>query len=201
MKNSQQSRVAKDQKKDTVYYLMRDILSCFPNKFKRNFLSIINYHLIAKEAVQHILKNEIKEEKPSFRIIAGALILQNSFLYQMDRVAFYEIIDIVEELNYCFKKDPRKTIKGLSGQIILRLFATLYSEYIALNRAEEGKKFLNLFKAQFSQKDIIKIFNSISTPTLRFILEKHNVGLSSNERMYKRLKEILDKFYSTEELT
>jgi len=185
-----------ENKRDNVYYLMRDLLSCFPNKFKSNFLDVVNHHFIAKKATRQVLMDEIKNAKPQFRILAGALILQNAFLLQMPRIAVYEVIDIVEALKYCFRDSPFKTIERLSAQVILRLFATLYFEYIILpRRKKEGKTLFNKFKRYFSKNDIIDAMNTDGVFP-RFIFENHGIELGFGKEVNIRLKEILDKFYS-----
>src|SRR3989339_1321736 len=121
----------KKEMEANFYYLMKDILSCFPNNFENNFLGIINHHFIAKETTRKILIDEAKKKKSDFKILTGALILQNAFLKQSSRGALYEVIDIVEQLKIC-SKSKLKTIKKLSTQVILKLFVTLYFEYVIM---------------------------------------------------------------------
>lgn len=187
-----------ERKRDNVYYLMRDILSCFPDNFESHFLGVINHHLIAKEATRQILMDEIKQKKPRFKILAGALILQNAFLRQMQRVALYEVTDIIAALKFCFRNSSFKTIKKLSAQVALRLFCTLYFEYIIMpGRKKEGKPFINRFKKHFSKNDILDVINTDGVYP-RFIFESHGIELGFSDRMNKKLKEVLDKFYLLE---
>ena len=194
--NNPQVKKSRENKKDSFYYLMRDILSCFPDKFEQNFLGIINHHLIAKKATRRILMDEIKMPKPKYRILAGALILQNAFLRQMQRVALYEVIDVIVALKYCFSNSPFKTGKKLSAQTILRLFATLYFEYIVMPlRQKEGKSYLDKFKKYFSKNDMINVINANDFLS-RFIFENHGVEIGYGEERNSKLKEILSKFYT-----
>lgn len=188
----------REKKRDSVYYLMQDILSCFPDNFESNFLSAANHHFVAKEATKQILVDEIKQEKPRFRILAGVLILQNAFLRQMQRVALYEVIDIVSVLKFCFYRTSFKTIKRLSAQVVLRLFCTLYFEYIIMpRRKKEGKPFISRFKEYFSANDIIDVMNTGGVFP-RFIFESHGIELGFGKEANTRLKEILGKFYLEE---
>lgn len=186
-------------RKDNLYYLMSDILSCFPDNFKSRFLNIINNHFIAKEATRQILMDEIKKPKPKFRILAGALILQNSSLRQTQGAALHEVISTVGALKFCFSKSPYKTVKKLSVQVILRLFATLYIEYIIMPvRKEEGEIFLGQFKKHFSRNDTLEAMNTERLLT-RFIFEDHGIAISyDNNEKETKLTEILDKFYTEE---
>jgi hypothetical protein len=149
-----------EEKKDNFYYLMRDILSCFPNKFENNFLGIINQHYIAKETTRKILMEEIEMENPSFKILSGGLILQNVYLRQIPEVALYEAINILPVLNYCYRIDKRTTIKRHSSDIILRLFTGLYYEFIflPLNTIKEEIDYINRFKKVFSKEDVWNIY-------------------------------------------
>ncbi len=197
MKNKGQTERLKEEKRDNVYYLMRDILSCFPDKFERNFLGVINHHLIAKEATRQVLMDEIKGPKPNYRVLAGSLILQNAFLRQMQRVALYEVIDILAALRFCFLNSSFKTVKKISAQVILRLFSTLYFEYIIMPlRRKEGKSYLNEFKKYFSKNDMIAVI-SANDFLSRFIFENHGVEIGYGEERDTRLKEVLNKFYAS----
>ncbi len=170
-------------KRDNVYHLIRDILSCFLDKFERNFLSIINHHLIAKEATRQILMDEIKRSRsrPKYRVLAGSPILQNAFLQQMKRVALYEVVDVLAALRYFFFNSTFKTIKRISSQVILRLFATLYFEYIVMPlRRKEGKPYLRKFRKYFSEKVMIDVINANGFLS-RFIFENQGVEIGYGE--------------------
>ncbi len=112
--------------KNSTYFLIRDILSCFPTTVERNLTSVLNAHHVFKKSTRQIFVEEVKSRRPAYRILCGALIMQNTFLRQYPQIAFYEVSDIIPELKYCFFKDKRKTIKRLSAETILRLFVTLY---------------------------------------------------------------------------
>ena len=74
-------KLEKERKtKEAMYFLMKDILSCFPNSVEDNLVKSLNQHSISKEITRRIFKDETQEEKPKFRILAGVLILQNDFL-------------------------------------------------------------------------------------------------------------------------
>ncbi len=196
MKNNWQTKKLREDKRDNFYYLMRDILSCFPDKFERNFLGVINHHLIAKEATRQVLMDEIKMPKPNYRILAGSLILQNAFLRQMQRVALYEVIDVLAALRYCFFNSTFKTVKKISAQVILRLFAVLYFEYIVMPlRHKEGKSYLDKFRKYFSKNDMINVINTNDFLS-RFIFENHGLEIGYGEERNTKLKEILNKFYT-----
>jgi len=194
--NTLQAKKLREVKRDNFYYLMRDILSCFPDKFERNFLSVINHHLIAKEATRQILMDEVKVSKPNYRILAGSLILQNAFLRQMQRVALYEVIDVVPALKYCFCDSSFKTVKRISAQVILRLFVTLYFEYIVMPlKRKEGKSYLDKFKKYFSKNDMINVINANDFHS-RCIFDNHGVEIGYGEERNPKLKEILNKYYT-----
>jgi len=135
------------------------------------------------------------KKNPKFQIIMGALILQNDFLRQTPQIAFYEVIEIVNELKYCFYKDKRKTIRSLSAQIILRLFATLYLEFRLLpssNKSNEG--YLDQFIKSFSKQDILDIFYTNGFEG-RLIFQSHGIDLGSLNEINTKLTTILHKFY------
>ena len=181
--------------KTNVYYLMRDILGCFPDKFEDNFLSIINHHLIAKESTRKVLMDEIKASKPKYKILTGALILQNSFLRQMQRVAIYEVIDVLEALKYCLKKSGFIKVRRLSAQVILRLFVVLYCEYIMMpTRRMEGKPYLDEFKKFITQKDLVEAIN-INDYLSYWIFKDYYIDIGYGEEVAKEIKAIISKFY------
>jgi hypothetical protein len=188
-----------EEKRDNFYYLMEDILSCFPDRFEDHFLGIINHHLIAKEATRQILVNEIKQKKPRFRILAGALILQNSFLHQMQRIAMYEVIDTVPALKFCFRSLPYKTIKKLSAEAILRLFCTLYLECVLIpgRKAERGQ-FISQFRRFLTVKDIIDAMNT-DRIVPNFIFERHGINLGYGKEADNKLSKILEEFFTFKE--
>ncbi len=195
-KNNWQVKKLKEERKDNLYYLMRDILSCFPDKLERSFLGVINHHLITKQATRQILMDEIKIPKPSYRILTGSLILQNAFLRQTQRVALYEVIDVLVALRFCFFNSTFKTVKTISAQVILRLFATLYFKYIVMPlRGKEGKSYLDKFRKYFSKNDMINVINANDFHS-RFIFENHRIEIGYDEERNSKLKEILNKFYT-----
>lgn len=199
MKTNWPVKKLRGKKRDNVYYLIRDILSCFPDNFEGRFLGVVNHHLIAKEATRQILMDEVKKPKPQFRILAGALILQNYFLRQMQRAAIYEVFGVVGALKYCFLSSSFKTIKKLSAQVILRLFATLYFEYIIMpGRKEEGKSYLDQFRKHLSVEDITNAMN-LDDVFPRFIFENHGIELGFGTEANIRLREMLNKFYPSKE--
>ena len=192
-------RKLEEDKRDNFYYLMEDILSCFPDRFEDRFLGIINDHLIAKEATRQILMNEIKQKKPRFRILAGALILQNSFLRQMQRIAMYEVIEIVPALKFCFRSVPYKTIKKLSAEAILRLFCTLYLECVLVpGRKAECGQFVSQFRRFLTVKDIIDAMNTDGIFP-NFIFERHGINLGYGKEADNKLSMILKDFFTFKE--
>ena len=181
--------------KEAMHFLMRDILSCFPTRVEDNLISRLNQHSISKEATKQIFKDEIQNEKSQFRVLAGALILQNSFLRQLPE-ACDELIDIVPELKYCFYDDQRKTIKKLSAQAISRLFLALYYEYLFLPGKEEGD-YIAKFKEYFSRGDIVRVMKSVGIG-LHYIFEGQGLKLGFGDEASRRIGAILDEFYSSE---
>lgn len=200
----QNNRSTKKIKKTNFYYLMRDILSCFPDNIGGNLINTLNNHFISQESAKRIFKEEVTNKKPNFRILSGILILQNAALRQIPRAAFYEVIDVLEELKYCFEKDSRKTIKNLSRQTILRLFATLYFEFVMLPlRREEENIYINKFKKKFTKEDMLKImldFVKRDRFFLHFIFKEHNIEMKIDDenKMAIRVTDILEKFYLAE---
>lgn len=181
--------------KDAFYYLVRDILSCFPNNIDKNLVSTLNSHFISKEAIRRVLIDELHTKNPQFRIIAGVLILQNNFLRCSRQAAFYEVVEVIQELKHCNENDKRKTIKKLSSEAILRLFASLYFEFIIIPSDNHDRKiYIDKFKKFISKKDIIKIIQA-DRFYARFIFQDHGIELETYEDLDLKLKIILDKFY------
>src|SRR3989344_281606 len=148
-------------KKNNLYYLVEDILNCFSATTDPSLISALSRHLISKEAVKSVLKEEIQSKKPRFSVIRGSLMVQNNFLRQFSQNAFYEVIDILDELKYCLEKDKRKTIKRLSSQVILRLFTTLYFEFRMLPmHHKEDEEYIDKFKKYFSKEQILEIMKT-----------------------------------------
>lgn len=201
----QNNRSTQKIKKTNFYYLMRDILSCFPNNIGDNLINTLNNHFISQESAKMIFKEEVTNKKPNFRILSGILILQNAALRQIPRAAFYEVIDVLEELKYCFEKDSRKTIKNLSKQTILRLFATLYFEFVMLPlRREEGNIYIHKFQKTVTKEDMLKImldFVKRDRFLLHFIFKEHNIEMKIDDEneMAIRVTDLLEKFYPAEE--
>ncbi|MDX9856123.1 MAG: hypothetical protein RBS86_04910 [Candidatus Moranbacteria bacterium] len=185
---------SKEKGKDGVYYLMRDIISCFPYK-DGNFLGAMNHHFIAKNAIRLILLDEIKKKKPEFRILAGALTIQNTFLHQLGRVAIYEMNEVIPALKFCLTYKKSKIVKRLSAEVVLRLFTVLYFEYIIMHgRREEGKEFIEKFKKCINRDDVIDAMNT-NRVYPRFIFESNGIELGFGKEGKKRFHEILNKFY------
>jgi len=185
----------KFHKKDNLYYLMKAILSCFPNNFEENFLSVINQHLIAKEYSRQILNNEVVSKKPRYKTLCGALILQNTFLSQLPSSAFYEVVEVMPAINFCFRSKKWKTINKLSSEVIFRLFITLYFEFFLLPlNVKFGKMYINKFKKYIARGDIVSIVKSAPF-FYRIIAERQGVDLGFREEMVKNLNRILTQFY------
>jgi len=189
-------KLGEHKKKDAVYFLLRDILSCFPTSVESNLISALNQHLISKELTRQIFKEEVQKKSPSFRILAGALTLQKFFLIQLPRAAFYEVIDVVPELRHCLYNDPRKTIRGLSAEVILRLFIILHFEFRILP-GKGDQSYIEQFKEHFSKDDMKNILNAheMCVP-VRFIFERHGIDLGVGDEIQKRIENTLNEFYS-----
>jgi hypothetical protein len=183
-------------KNGDIYYLMKDILFCFPDTVENNLVGALNQHLIAKTTIQQIFKNEVREKKPQFRILAGALILQNNFLRSLPSSAFYETMDIVPEIKYCFSDSKTITLRRLSAQTILRLFISLYLEYCIIQTQNKiGLKYRNKFKKYFSKEDMKIIINTDGfLPKL--IMRSYGIELGVGEEINSKIDSILDNFYS-----
>lgn len=183
--------------KNNTYFLVKDILNSFPYKVERNLISSLNNHHIFKKTTREILQEEVKNKKPNFNLLCGALIMQNAFLSKHPQVAFYEIIYVVSELKFCYFKDKRKTIKRLSGESILRLFVSLYFEFCMLPHKERSLSSVEKFKKYFSRDDIESVINNqnIFFP-VRFIFERHGIDLGIREEPKRRIVKILDDFYN-----
>lgn len=183
--------------KNNTYFLVRDILNSFPYKIERNLISSLNNHHIFKQTTREILKEEVKKKKPNFNLLCGALIMQNAFLGTLPQIAFYEIVDVVSELKFCYFKDKRKTIRRLSGESILRLFVSLYFEFCMLPHKERSLSSVEKFKKHFSREDIESVINNQNMfIPVRFIFERHGIDLGIGEEPKSRIIKILDNFYS-----
>ncbi len=182
-------------KRDAVYYLIRDLLDSFSAVTGRSLVSVLNRHFISKEAIRLAFKDEVNIKEPQYSILRGVLIVQNNFLRQFPQSAFYEVIDILPELKYCLKKDTRKTIRKLSAQVILRLFASIYFELRMLPMYhKEDEIYIKKFSSYFSKKDMIEIMNNDEFLT-RFIFEQGMISLGTMEEMRIKIHAILNKFY------
>lgn len=181
-------------KKNAIYYLVKDLLNAFPATTDSSVISTLNQHLISKEAIRLVFKDEVKEKKPQFTILRTILIVQDNFLRQFPQGALYEVTEILNELEYCYKKDSRKTIKKLSSQVILRLFVTLYFEFRILPmHHKEDEEFIKKFKEHFSKKDIEEIMVADLFLT-KFIFKYQYMDLGSQLEIQTKLKQILNKF-------
>ena len=181
--------------KNNLYFLVKDILSSFSGDIEQNLIHTLNSHFISKEATRNILKDEIKEKVPRYKILRGALIIQNDLLRKLPSSAIYEVSEVMAELKYCFKIDKRKTIKRLSAQVILRLFASLYFEFIIMPLGDQDTKlYLNKFKKYFSKSDLITIFSK-DFFYARYIFKGHGIELGTSDEAKAKLKKILNKFY------
>ena len=182
--------------RNDIYYLIRDILDSLPDKFEDNFLSKANNHQIMKEITRQVFIDEVKKKKPEFRILAGALILQNSLLQRVRRSSIYEVIEVVGPMKICFHS-TFKTIRKLSAEAILRLFATLYFEYkIMPGRKKEGNVYLVKFKSTLSKDNIIEAIN-IEGIFPQWIFERHGISIRTGKDMNIDFQNIIEKFYET----
>lgn len=197
MKKALTEKDVEEKKRNSVYYLMRDIVGCFPNRFEDNFLCSINRHQIARESVKQILKDEIGEPKPKFKILIGSLILLDSFVSKRGRSPLYELNDVLEELRFCFLNTSFKTVKERSASVIFEIFVKLYSEYIMNpGRKEEGEMYLNQFRKLFPPNDMILVLNILGIYSPGWILKRHLiVDRHENNKNTKRMKEIFNEFY------
>jgi len=182
-------------KKDNTYYLIRDILSCFPTTVSENLVNTLNTHLIAKERIFKIIKDESESKKPDYHVLSGALITLNAFLRQFPRTAFYEVIEVLLVAKNLYLKDKRKTIRGLSGEFILRLFLTLYHESCLIKKSE-AVKYYQRFKKIIPKKEMNSIYDSkdLRTP-IYYIFHEHGFELGMLDERIKMIKGIIGKFY------
>lgn len=141
-----------------IFYLIKDILSSFPNKVEENLISSLYRHKLVKDNLLKIFKEEVKQKKPDYKLFSGILIVLFNYLRAMPRVAFFEVIELVNELKYCFYKDKRKNIRRLSAQVILCLFLTLYVEFRLMPmHHKDDEKYIDKFKKVFTPNDILNV--------------------------------------------
>jgi hypothetical protein len=180
----------------SLYYLLRDVLrECFSSNQEINLASTFNRHLISKVEIRNIFRDEVKQKKPNFRILQSCLIILNNHLRILPNSAYYEVIENLLELQYCFKKDKRKIIKRLSAQTILRLFTNIYYEVIFMPLSHpEDKEYIEKFKEYFSRIDILQVIKITDFYT-RLIFEEHGLDIGFGKEKDVKINKILDKFY------
>lgn len=181
--------------KDSLYFLVRDILASYPTQTSRGLSTVLSNHAVSKETIKNVFKDEVKEGKPSFKILESALEVQSVFLRILPTIACYEVIELLDELEYCLRKDKRITIKKLCKQVILRLFASLYFEYIIIKVPDkEGKALIASFKKSFSKDDVRKIVDKDPYKS-KLILKSHGIELGPISTDMKSFELMLDRFY------
>lgn len=181
-------------KKEAIYFLIRDLLDNFSADTKPSLIGALNRYAISKEATRLIFRDEVKQKKPSYSVLKGILMVLSNLLGQFPQSGFYEVLEVMDELKYCFKKDSRKTIKKMSGQVILRLSANLYFEFRMLPmHHKEDEEYIKKFKKYFSKKDLVEIINSDLVLT-RFIFERGGIDIDFGQERIKKLKSILNEF-------
>lgn len=182
-------------KKEAVYFLIRDLLDNFSADTESSLIGALNRYAISKEATRLVFRDEVKQKKPNYSILRGILMVLSNLLRQFPQSGFYEVLEVIDELRYCFKKDPRKTIKKLSGQVTLRLFANLYFEFRMLPmHHKEDEEYIQKFKKYFSRNDLVKIINSDIFLT-RFIFQRHYIDIGFGEERNRKLIKIINEFY------
>jgi len=183
-------------RRDSIYYFIRDILhDCFFKNSNTNLASVLNRHLITKNSVRDVFKDEVKESKPKFKVLQNSLIVLNNYLRILPTSAFYEVVENLPELKYCLKKDKRITVIKLSAQTIFRLFITIYYETIFLPLGNRDKdEFVSIFTKYFSKSDMLQIIEICGFHT-HFILDQHGLDMGFGEDKKEKLKRIVDQFY------
>jgi len=184
-------------RKNASYYLIRDILSCFPNEVGRNLTKTLGGHSIAKENIKEIIKDEIKNKNPQYKILIGAVIVFNGQLKTFQRDI--DPVSITEELKYCCFVDKRLSLKKMAAQCILRLFTSLYYENKIVKSIDDGNSKIKKFK-QFIKpddvKEIVKLLEIFRGGRClfsgRFIFENQGVKVDTIEE----LNNMLDEFYN-----
>ncbi len=181
--------------KSSIYYFISDVLRCHPGELGSSFIYASNHHLISKEVIREIIKDEVKKNKPEYKILINALIIQENFLRALSRASVYEVIEIVDELKVCFTS-KYKNVRKKSSEVILHLFALLYFEYVIMpGRKDEGKSYLANFMRVFSKQDMVEVINLYGV-LYRWILERHGLDVGVGDEEPKKLIVILEKFYS-----
>lgn len=182
--------------KAEVYYFIRDLLGCFPNKVDKNLIAVLNGHSIAKNNAINAFKDEIKKAKPQYRILIGMVIILNKQLIDYQR-SIGDSVSVVKELKYCCFVDKRKSLNKVSLQCLLRLFASLYYENkITLSLHDSDDAIVN-FKQSVTEDDIksiaeaLKLFTS-NQSIKRYIFEQQGIVIDTKERF----EEVVQKFYS-----
>lgn len=194
----------KQKKKTNVYFLMDDILGCFPDKIGKHLIETLNSHKISKDLTVEIFRAEIKKKKPRYRVLAGVLILIMWQLIEWYR-DFYTAVQVLPELKWCLHQKSWKTIKWWSSEIILRTFLSLYNEFIILSVSNNGIDYLKRFKETIEEGDIKKvveildIFKKGNLSTGRIIFEQHGVkfDITDPKGMNSKFNKILERCYAS----
>jgi len=189
-------------KRNEVYFLMRDILGCFPDRVGIHLIYTLNSHKVAKDFILKIFKDEIKKEKPEYRILMGAISVLNSQLFNWYR-NFYDSADTIAELKYCCFQDKRKTVKGKAMECILRLFLSLYHENKIVKSLNSNDKRIVKFKNVIKSDDMKKITETLGIFIYgnllgRLIFEKQMFKFDTTNptKEEKRFNYMLNEFYS-----
>lgn len=177
-------------------FLIEDILRVIEQgDTKHDLATLLNNHLVSKEAIRNVFTTEIAKAKPDWKVLSGAIRTFIAFLAYKPRIAFYEIIEVVEALKHSFLHDKRKTVRTLSHEAILRLFITLYIEYYFVFISDRDQDIIARFKKSFAKKEFIEIIMEYSRP-LSFIFDQYGLKPCYGNECKIKLLEFTEKFYS-----
>jgi len=194
------TKITENNKKTNLDFLIEDVLSCLFGNTGECLIEVLNSYKISKDSVIKVFRNEIRKDKPDFRILLGALIVLENQLRKWQK-DFYCVIETLSEIKYCFIKDQRKTIRKCAAVCIFRLFLSLWCE--SKLAPEEIKNSLNKFRDIISKQDIKNIveliggFKEGNLLKWRFIFEEHGLkfDITNPEKEERKLNEILKEFY------
>jgi len=148
------------KKRGANFYLITDLLSCFPDNVERNLLNTLHSYKISKDAIENVFKEEIKNPNSRYRVLYGALLVYADFLRYHQRIAYYEVLPLLPQLKFCLSYKNSKNIRRVSNQIVMMLFGTLYFEFCMLPvHYKEDLDYIRDFRKHISRKELLQIIS------------------------------------------
>ncbi|MBI4067086.1 hypothetical protein HY407_01785 [Candidatus Gottesmanbacteria bacterium] len=184
------------KKRSANFYLITDLLSCFPDNVERNLLNTLHSYTISKDTIESVFKEEIKNPKPRYRVLYGALLVYADYLRYHQRIAYYEVLPLLPQFKFCLSYKNSKNIRKVSSQNVMMLFGTLYFEFCMLPvHYKEDLNYIRDFRKHISREELLHIISKDIYGS-KFFFRQNFLKVDYSENDVSFFEPIVNEFYS-----